>query len=64
METLDIKTRDEDKITPAKQTKITADMDVVYEAAKPVKLTINGEEKTLWSTAKRSVHYWTNKMLM
>lgn len=52
METLDIKTRDEDKITPAKQTKITADMDVVYEAAKPVKLTINGEEKTLWSTAK------------
>lgn len=52
LETLDIKTRDEDKITPAKQTKITADMDVVYEAAKPVKLTINGEEKTLWSTAK------------
>lgn len=27
-------------------------MDVVYEAAKPVKLTINGKEKTLWSTAK------------
>ncbi|MBY4606020.1 MULTISPECIES: ubiquitin-like domain-containing protein [Bacillus] len=52
LDTLDIKTRDEDKITPAKQTKITADMDVVYEAAKPVKLTINGEEKTLWSTAK------------
>ncbi|MBG9769305.1 ubiquitin-like domain-containing protein [Bacillus vallismortis] len=52
LETLDIKTRDEDKITPAKQTKITADMDVVYEAAKPVKLTINGKEKTLWSTAK------------
>ncbi|MCI4138990.1 ubiquitin-like domain-containing protein [Bacillus vallismortis] len=52
LETLDIETRDEDKITPAKQTKITADMDVVYEAAKPVKLTINGKEKTLWSTAK------------
>ncbi|MCY8502515.1 MULTISPECIES: ubiquitin-like domain-containing protein [Bacillus] len=52
LETLDIKTRDEDKITPAKQTNITADMDVVYEAAKPVKLTKNGEEKTLWSTAK------------
>ncbi|MFH0348753.1 ubiquitin-like domain-containing protein [Bacillus vallismortis] len=52
LDTLDIKTRDEDKITPAKQTNITADMAVVYEAAKPVKLTINGEEKTLWSTAK------------
>ncbi|MBU2661740.1 ubiquitin-like domain-containing protein [Bacillus cabrialesii] len=52
LETLDIKTRDEDKVTPAKQTEITADLDVVYEAAKPVKLTINGEEKTLWSTAK------------
>ncbi|MCY7894974.1 ubiquitin-like domain-containing protein [Bacillus vallismortis] len=52
LETLDIETRDEDKITPAKQTKITADMDVVYEAAKPVKLTINGKEKTLWSTVK------------
>ncbi|OLQ52246.1 hypothetical protein BHT94_20405 [Bacillus licheniformis] len=52
LETLDIKTRGEDKVTPAKQTEITADLDVVYEAAKPVKLTINGEEKTLWSTAK------------
>ncbi|NTU28199.1 DUF348 domain-containing protein [Bacillus tequilensis] len=52
LETIDIKTRDEDKVTPAKQTEITADMNVVYKAAKPVKLTINGEEKTLWSTAK------------
>lgn len=52
LEALDIKTRDEDKITPAKQTQITADMNVVYEAAKPVKLTLNGKEKTLWSTAK------------
>ncbi|MCY9188855.1 G5 and 3D domain-containing protein [Bacillus mojavensis] len=52
LEALDIKTRVEDKITPAKQTQITADMNVVYEAAKPVKLTLNGKEKTLWSTAK------------
>ncbi|MGY3839414.1 ubiquitin-like domain-containing protein [Bacillus atrophaeus] len=52
LEALDIKTREEDQITPSKQTKITANMNVVYAAAKPVELTRDGEEKTLWTTAK------------
>ncbi|MBT2713901.1 DUF348 domain-containing protein [Pseudomonas sp. ISL-88] len=52
LETLDIKTRDEDQVTPSKQTKLTDNMNVVYEAAKQIRLTRGGEEKTLWSTAK------------
>ncbi|WP_146738142.1 ubiquitin-like domain-containing protein, partial [Bacillus tropicus] len=52
LEDLHIETRNEDRITPSKQTALADNMNVVYEAAKQIRVTRGGEEKTLWSTAK------------
>ncbi|MCY8088254.1 G5 and 3D domain-containing protein [Bacillus sonorensis] len=51
MKGLNIKTRKEDHISPAEDTKITSNMNVEYIAAKPVHLAMDGEEKQVWTTA-------------
>ena len=51
MKSLNIKTRKEDHISPAEDTKITSNMNVEYIAAKPVHLAMDGEEKQVWTTA-------------
>ncbi|MEK5499494.1 ubiquitin-like domain-containing protein [Bacillus sp. FSL M8-0168] len=51
MKSLNIETRKEDHISPAEDTKITSNMNVEYVAAKPFLLTMDGEEKQVWTTA-------------
>ena len=48
----DIKPRSEDYLFPSKDTAIKDRLNIVWEASKPVKLTVNGETKTIWTTAK------------
>ncbi|NPC94935.1 DUF348 domain-containing protein [Bacillus sp. WMMC1349] len=50
LKSLDIETRKEDHISPAEDTKITSDMNVKYVASKRVQFTIDGQEKTIWTT--------------
>ncbi|MFS0656652.1 ubiquitin-like domain-containing protein [Bacillus sp. 179-C3.3 HS] len=47
---LGIKTRAEDRISPSLHTKMTDNMSIVYDAAIPVQLTLDGQEKTIWTT--------------
>ncbi|WP_044895806.1 ubiquitin-like domain-containing protein [Bacillus alveayuensis] len=47
-----IEVRSEDYLFPSKNTPITDDLNIVWEASKPVKLTINGTTKKVWTTAK------------
>ncbi|PAC80349.1 hypothetical protein CHI05_17570 [Bacillus sp. 7788] len=47
---LGIKTRAEDHISPSLNTKIEDNMNIVYDAAIPVHLTLDGKEKTIWTT--------------
>ncbi|MED4302521.1 ubiquitin-like domain-containing protein [Bacillus licheniformis] len=51
LKSLDIETRKEDHISPAEDTKLTANMNVEYVAAKPVHFTVDGQEKEIWTTA-------------
>ncbi|MFC0274254.1 ubiquitin-like domain-containing protein [Metabacillus herbersteinensis] len=48
----DIELREEDKLSPAVDAKIKGNMEIVYEASKPVNLTVNNERRTIWTTAK------------
>jgi uncharacterized protein YabE (DUF348 family) len=48
---IDIDLRNEDSLSPAATKKITANMEIVYEAAKPVKVAIGDERRTIWTTA-------------
>ncbi|QGQ43919.1 G5 and 3D domain-containing protein [Metabacillus sediminilitoris] len=48
---LDIDLRKEDSISPAATQKIKENMDIVYEASKPVKVAIGDERRTIWTTA-------------
>jgi uncharacterized protein YabE (DUF348 family) len=52
LEDLDIKIRQEDDVSPSKTTKITNNMKIVYEASKPVQLSLNKEQQEIWTTAK------------
>ena len=51
LKSLDIETRKEDHISPAEDTKLTANMNVEYVAAKPVHFAVDGQEKEIWTTA-------------
>lgn len=46
---LGIRTRSEDHISPSLNTKIQDDMKIVYDAAIPIHLTLDGKEKTIWT---------------
>jgi uncharacterized protein YabE (DUF348 family) len=48
---LDIDLRKEDSISPAATQKIKENMDIVYEASKPVKVAVGDERRTIWTTA-------------
>ncbi|MDA7028393.1 ubiquitin-like domain-containing protein [Bacillus sp. CLL-7-23] len=50
LKSLDVETRKEDHISPAEDTKIISDMNVKYIASKRVQFTIDGQEKTIWTT--------------
>lgn len=52
LESIGISTRSEDKISPAKQTKLENNMKVAYVASKPVRLTMDGQKETIWTTAE------------
>ncbi|MES9727706.1 MULTISPECIES: ubiquitin-like domain-containing protein [Bacillus] len=47
---LGIRTKAEDHISPSLNTKIQDNMNIVYDAAIPVHLTLDGKEKTIWTT--------------
>jgi uncharacterized protein YabE (DUF348 family) len=47
-----IRVRSEDYLFPSKNTPVTDNLNIVWEASKPVKLTINGTAKKVWTTAK------------
>ncbi|MBA2873074.1 uncharacterized protein YabE (DUF348 family) [Anoxybacillus calidus] len=47
-----IQVRSEDYLFPSKNTPVTDDLKIVWEASKPVKLTVNGTAKKVWTTAK------------
>ncbi|MGM7724487.1 ubiquitin-like domain-containing protein [Metabacillus sp. Hm71] len=48
---LDIDYRQEDHISPAASKRIEGNMEIVYEASKPVKLAIGEKRRTIWTTA-------------
>ncbi|WP_249292276.1 G5 and 3D domain-containing protein [Metabacillus flavus] len=48
---LDIDVRDQDQLSHSENTKLNSSMKVVYEAAQPVRLSDNGKDQTLWTTA-------------
>ena len=47
----DIDIRKEDNITPARNKKIESNMEIIYEASKPVNVAIGDERRTIWTTA-------------
>jgi uncharacterized protein YabE (DUF348 family) len=47
-----IRVRSEDYLFPSKNTPVTDDLNIVWEASTPVKLTVNGTAKKVWTTAK------------
>ncbi|MBM7606581.1 uncharacterized protein YabE (DUF348 family) [Metabacillus crassostreae] len=47
----DIDTRKEDELSPAKNEKIKDNMKIVFKAAKPIKVAIGDERRTIWSSA-------------
>lgn len=47
-----IKPRKEDYVYPSLNTPITDDLNIVWEASKPVTLTIDGKKRKVWTTAK------------
>ncbi|MGE6632334.1 ubiquitin-like domain-containing protein [Bacillus sp. NPDC077027] len=47
---LGIRTRAEDHISPSPDQKITSNMKIVYDAAIPVQLTLDGKEQKIWTT--------------
>ncbi|NSL52876.1 DUF348 domain-containing protein [Bacillus sp. P2(2020)] len=49
---LDIEVIKQDKVQPSLDTPIEKDMKVVWEPAKPIQITVWGEQKTVWSAAK------------
>lgn len=49
---LDLELLKQDKVTPALNSKLTKDMKVTWDPAKPIRLVVRGEELTVWSAAK------------
>lgn len=49
---LDIDVQDKDYISPSLDAKIQDHMKIIYKSAKPVQLTINGERRTILTTAQ------------
>ncbi|MBD1383509.1 G5 and 3D domain-containing protein [Metabacillus arenae] len=49
---LKIDVRNEDRVTPKANTELTSDIDVVYDHAQSVQLTMGDERRTIWTTAK------------
>ncbi len=47
----DIDTRKEDEISPAINYRIKDDMSITYKAAKPIKVAMGDERRTIWTTA-------------
>ncbi|PMC34067.1 hypothetical protein CJ195_24965 [Bacillus sp. UMB0899] len=47
----DIDIRQEDEISPATNQKIKDDMKIAYKAAKPIKVAMGDERRTIWTTA-------------
>ncbi|MDM5356539.1 ubiquitin-like domain-containing protein [Peribacillus sp. ACCC06369] len=47
----DLSVKEHDKITPSKNTKLKADMEVAIDKAFSLKLVVGGEEKQVWSTS-------------
>ncbi|WP_141550913.1 G5 and 3D domain-containing protein [Bacillus sp. AFS041924] len=47
-----VKITNEDEVYPSTKTKISDDMDITVHLAKPVKLTIDGQEKVIMTTAQ------------
>lgn len=47
----DLRVKEHDKITPSKNTKLKADMEVAIDKAFSLKLVVGGEEKQVWSTS-------------
>ncbi|PLR65732.1 G5 and 3D domain-containing protein [Bacillus sp. UMB0893] len=52
LQELDIDIKQEDEVSPSGDTKIKDNLNVVYEASKPVQLTVNDEKRTIRTTAK------------
>jgi uncharacterized protein YabE (DUF348 family) len=48
---LDIELRKEDHISPTATQKIKENMEIVFEASKPVKVAMGDERRTIWTTA-------------
>ncbi|MGM0877663.1 MAG: ubiquitin-like domain-containing protein [Bacillota bacterium] len=48
---IDIDIRKEDHISPATTKKIEENMEIVYEASKPIKVAVGDERRTIWTTA-------------
>jgi uncharacterized protein YabE (DUF348 family) len=48
---IDIDIRKEDYISPATTKKIEENMEIFYEASKPIKVAIGDERRTIWTTA-------------
>lgn len=48
---IDIDIRKEDHISPATTKKIEENMEIFYEASKPIKVAIGDERRTIWTTA-------------
>ncbi|CAH0305191.1 Cell wall-binding protein YocH [Peribacillus sp. Bi96] len=47
----DLNIKDQDKITPSKNTKLEANMEVAIDKAFSLKLVVGGDEKQVWSTS-------------
>ncbi|MGG3494813.1 ubiquitin-like domain-containing protein [Peribacillus simplex] len=47
----DLSVKEQDKITPSKNTKLNANMEVSIDKAFPLKLVVAGDEKKVWSTS-------------
>jgi resuscitation-promoting factor RpfB len=52
LEEHNIQTRPEDYLFPSENTPITDGLNIVWEASKPIKLTVNGKTEKVWTTAK------------
>ncbi|MDQ0856821.1 G5 and 3D domain-containing protein [Bacillus sp. V2I10] len=52
LQDLDIDRKQEDEVSPSGDTKIKNNLKVVYEASKPVQLTVDDEKRTIRTTAK------------
>lgn len=52
LEDLNIEVKKEDALTPSEHEQIQNDMEIVYEAARPVALSVNHEKETIWTTAE------------